>query len=614
MNISMNRRDFIKIAGVGTAALLAPAWAKDRPLGIEPEWDGISNPHEELKNIGDKFSFGIIADSQVGHADSTSTLYKNANFGLSKSIEELNKHEPNIEFLVHLGDLVNVPNKPSFDNWYKRVSKFDGTHVVNHGNHDTIPPYTRFRDYEEKLNGIRSVYYSFDVGKWHFITMPANIEFGNYDNLEVVEPMMKWLKKDLRANKDRPTIVFMHLHYMPQGLSQLEWYSHSQELKRRLLMAFTEHGNVKYYFNGHVHNGIKVTMKTAWTYKEINFMTLPSGTAPRPFGEEYSDFEEGLERGGYYTIVDVDGDNVTIRSRLSAVDGEFTYPDKFKKFTPEDDRRCFTKAIDIPPKVRLHEGGFETGINEWYKPYRYICDKKPGFLNEWRMKYKNEGHHSGYVYAKPMGENWVNDEYNEFYQILNAPKDGDPVFKGSYFIADPAESGGGYYRLIGIGGPKTKGEFKFLMEFDFSEAEDEYKSDYYPRAMGYHISGSVSSWMYLQNLGNKKQGMFIRLPKTPLKWHNLEINISDLYDKAMGKSGAYDKLGVNRFMLAAGVWSNKGVDKGSGAFFDSISLSGMNEFRPSMINENIIEVDKSIFETGFGQALHDKVEARKKNK
>jgi len=582
-------------------------YAYDRPLGIDPNVDGITNPHSELLKIGDKFSFGIIADSQVGHADANTGLYGHANYGLSQAIKELNERYPKIEFIIHLGDIVNVPDDPSLQNWRDRIMPFKGVHIVNHGNHDTSPPYTKFRDYQEQVNGTRSVYYSFDVGKWHFVTLPANIEFGNYDNLEVIEPMLEWLERDLETNKDRPTIMLVHLHFMPIGLSQLEWYSHSAKLKRRMLDIMTKWGNVKYYLNGHVHNGIKVTIKTAWTYKGITFLTMPTGTSPRPFGEEYEDFKDGLNRGGYYSVADVDGDKITFKSRLTGVDAEMVYPEKFNDFSEDIDKRCLTRGIDLPYLPKLLNGSFEFGLDHWFKPFRYNTDENPGFMNEWRMKYKRDGFNSAYVYAKPLGPHWIQDEYNENYQIIAAPIEGSPIFKGSYFIEEPGDSGGGFLRLIAVGGPENNGEFKFMMHFDYGEPKDQYFCDYYPRAMGYHISGKVSSWLYFVNIGKEKKGIYFNVPNEPLKWHDIQANIAQIYDDAVGEEGAYDKLGVNRFMVAAGVWCIKGVDIGSSAFFDAISLEGGCSETKSLIDGEQVKIDESVFKTEFGQWLQDQV-------
>jgi hypothetical protein len=584
---------------------------EQRPPGIDPEWDGITNPHPQLKDIPDKFSFAIIADSQVGHADpGNSSLYQNANYALTKTIEEINNDPRDIQFIIHLGDIVNVPDIKSLDNWLERAGLYTkGTHIINHGNHDTSPPYTLFRDYEQKINGIRSVYYSFDVGKWHFITLPANIEFGNYDRLEVVKPMMEWFRKDLAANKDRPTIVLVHIHFMPLGLSQLEWYTHSAELKKQMIDAMAEHGNVKWFFNGHVHNGIKVSRKTAWTYKGINFVTIPSGTAPRPFGEEYPEYEKGLTDGGYYAIAEVDGDDITLKAKLVDVDKEYVYPDTFQKFTEDIEPRLFTPIVNLPAKPALVNGSFEDCLSGWYTPYRYNCDQETGYHNEWRMKWKADGLYSGYMYTIPMGKNWLQDEYNEYYQIIEAPGD-NPVLEGSYRIEAEPELGGGYYSLMAIGGPEGDGELKFFMQFDWGSETAKYYGDYYPRAVGYHTSGKVSNWLHLQNLGKKKQGLYFTLPSEPQTWHQLTANVARLYDEAIGKPGAYEKLGVNRFVLSCGTWSVKDVETGSGAYFDAVSFTDGERDTKSVMNGEAFSADESAFKTIFGQWQQDAIDKK----
>ena len=585
---------------------VSSAFGGSQKLGIDPNWDGINNPHKELKKVGDTFSFAIVGCAQVGHEDDKNALFTNAQYGLKTTVQELNAMEHRPDFAVFLGDLVNKPDRPSIENFYNLIKPLKSFIVLNHGNHDTPPPYTRFRDLEEKVNGIRSVYYSFDVGRWHFITLPANIEFGNYGRLEVKKPMMEWLAKDLEANKNRPTIVFVHMHFMPSGLTQLEWYTHTTKFKRELLDSLSKWGNVKWYFNAHVHNGIKVALKTAWTYKGINFLTVPSGTSPRPYGEEFSQFAEGLDRGGYYSIVDVNDEKVTIRSRLSGKQGEFVFPDKFQEFSEDKDLRLLTRAIDLPARPMLQDGDFEKGISGWYVPQRYVCDGDvTGFLTEWRMKHKREGAHSGYVYAIPLGKNWLRDEYNEFYQVVAMPQGNTPIFKGSYFIEQPAQAGGGYYRLIAIGGTEGQGEFKFLMQFDWGKPQDQRSSDYYPRAMGYHIAGEVSSWLYLQKIGKEKKGMYFHIPSDPGKWHDLQINIPALYDQAMGSPGAFAKLGVRRFMIAAGVWSIKDVEIGSGAFFDAITFENGLKDVPSRIEADLVQTSDEVFKTSFGQELQD---------
>ncbi len=42
---------------------------------------------------------------------------------------------------------------------------------------------------------------------------------------------------------------------------------------------------MKYYFNGHVHNGLKNAAKLAWEYRGTRFFTVPTVIHTRPFGD-----------------------------------------------------------------------------------------------------------------------------------------------------------------------------------------------------------------------------------------------------------------------------------------------------------------------------------------
>lgn len=108
------------------------------------------------------------------------------------------------------------------------------------------------------------------------ILWPCNLD-GNTEAQRAVETeMLAWLAEDLEANKSRPTVIFEHLHTLPIGLAQAEWYTFPLKLRAALMDLYTRHGNVCWYFNGHVHNGLKVASKTSWRYKGINVVNCPT--------------------------------------------------------------------------------------------------------------------------------------------------------------------------------------------------------------------------------------------------------------------------------------------------------------------------------------------------
>ena len=150
-------------------------------------------------------------------------------------------------------------------------------------------PYQGFIDLHKKYNNYEKAYYSFDWGKWHFVVLSCNFK--------LKEDELLWLENDLSAAKNKPTIVLEHLHLIPLGLSQLEFYGFEINTRKKLLDLMTRYGNVRYYFNGHVHNGIQASLKMSKNYRGINFITVPTIIHTRPFGEEFPAFAKGGEIG-----------------------------------------------------------------------------------------------------------------------------------------------------------------------------------------------------------------------------------------------------------------------------------------------------------------------------
>ena len=217
-----------------------------------------------------------------------------------------------------------------------------GNHDVRDFDVDAI-----FRPVQKAFNGTTNDTFSFDCGQWHFVVMPTRELL---TNPEKEEAFLKWLDQDLRSNRGRPTMGFMHYHLLPVGTSQLEFYTYSISYKNRLLDALTRYGNVKYVFSGHVHSGIKNSVKTAWEYGGVNFIVAPSPVRPRPFGEEYPEYT--LD-GGYYLKVEVQGKSVRLLGHQIGRTAEHRYPASASKFDFAVAPRYFKAVWDLPAETKL---------------------------------------------------------------------------------------------------------------------------------------------------------------------------------------------------------------------------------------------------------------------
>jgi len=375
---------------------------------------------------------------------------------------------------------------------------------------------------------------------------------------------------------------------LPQGLTQLEWYTFPLDLRLKLMDLLTKYGNVKFYFNGHVHNGIQTSVKTSWHYKGIDFITAPTIIAPRNFGEEFDPYQRGTTEGGYYLVVDVDGKNLTIRGRLVGQEREFRYPRHLRLFHEDLEPRWFHRTTELPSNAKLLNGDFGHGLHGWKPCYRYVSDNDPGFV--WKACKKGK-QHAAYVFTRskePLF--WANDEMMELYQTVAVPVGGSPVLRAEYLIEEKPVDGGGYIRLNAM----SNNEFKFMMVFKWGE--NERKADILVRGFGYALTGTAQGWTFLQDLGRNRQGFFWNVPSEPGTWHSLTADIGVLHDAALGSPGAFAQLGITKLFLAMGTWVNRSQGAASGAYFANFSLAANPQLNSSIdgnafpINEDVTVV------------------------
>ncbi len=373
MSTGTRRREFLQgMALLSTSALLPAATGKGAEPSLFPSLDA----------VGNQFRIALIADTQVGPADAKGVVPATSQRKMSMIVDEINAMSPAPAFVLFNGDQVENVEKPKVDNFLARAQKLKPLSILVHGNHDGVHPYAEFQAMQKTLNGTDGIYFSWNTGDWHFAAIPTNIPSDEYG-----KEVLDWLEQDLFAHRDRPTIVFPHYHLMPQGLSQLEWYTYDRPFRLRCYDIFRRAGNVRYAIGGHVHNGIQTSLKTAWTYQGTHYLVAPTCTASRNFGEDFPQFSLGLPQGphdsggGYYLLLDFDGKEVTLRGRLVGVKEEFLFPPKFKEYVDQEPL-WLADLTALPVNPALVNGSFNDGLARWNQPYRYVADQDPGFITK----------------------------------------------------------------------------------------------------------------------------------------------------------------------------------------------------------------------------------------
>lgn len=400
----------------------------------------VSKPEKE------QFRFFINADPQMGPEKTERKGLKILNELLENFVTEVNqenKKQP-VDFVVYNGDLVWDPYQDAFDNFTRIVSKQEVPVKLVHGNHDGYDDDPKFFQTQKTLSGYEKLNYSFDYGNWHFVVVGAQEKY-LHENQKKAQ--LAWLKKELTDNQDKQVMLFMHYHIMPVGLSQMEFYTYWPiEFKNQMLDAITEHGNVKYAFTGHVHVGVKASIKSSLEYKGTKFINSPTPVMARPFGEEYEQFEDNPDdryfRRGFYLEVKVDGDKVEMLGRKIQHKFKAPYPDKFKSFKISMDNRFFKPESKTKPNKIIKNPSFIKGFEGWNKSYRYEKDKKPAFNN-------TVINGSNFLNLKAPWGSWSFDEYMETYQIIEFDTSQPNHLQYNFDLPKfSKKGGGGFFKLI----------------------------------------------------------------------------------------------------------------------------------------------------------------------
>ncbi len=222
-----------------------------------------------------EFEIGIVADCQYCNCETENNrFYQKSPERLRKAVKELNKHA--LDYAIHLGDFIDRDFQ-SFDTvapiW--NSLKSDRYHVL--GNHDFSVEDSLKPMIFEKMN-IEDRYYSILINKWRFIVLDGNdlslhgaltdckkwqtdslfrlLSDKNRPNLEIWNgglstEQLKWVENELQLATENKERVGFYCHFPSLGEEQ----THNLWNYEQLLSLIDQYPCVKFYFNGHNHDG-----------------------------------------------------------------------------------------------------------------------------------------------------------------------------------------------------------------------------------------------------------------------------------------------------------------------------------------------------------------------
>lgn len=230
----------------------------------------------KLSKSQNNFTFLTFGDMHL--ADRTSDL---AQFeGFAKEISELVKSSGDRPiYAVTLGDMTWeiywYSRNFGFTEYIKTLNdQIKGLQIFQcMENHDN--DYKAYSDWEASLkftNEIAPTYYSFNIGKVHFIVLD-NIDCSNYDGTtsrnykgHVSSEQLNWLRKDLSyVDKLTPIMIMKHIHVFYPNSTTSFTIGHDEENTKALFHILD--GYKTRFITGHTHTMHNVTPDDAITGK-----------------------------------------------------------------------------------------------------------------------------------------------------------------------------------------------------------------------------------------------------------------------------------------------------------------------------------------------------------
>lgn len=209
-------------------------------------------------------TFGVIADPQYANTATSGTRYYRSSLTkLAQAADSFQVHA--VPLVAVLGDFINgytatdtAPALRDLDSVNLRLNRFTGEKYAVIGNHD-VTSLSKAEFLGRVSTSVRSNYYSFDKGNFHFVVIDGNyradgVDF-NHNNFTwsdawVSPAEITWLTADLAAAGTKTVFAFIH-YILDTTVTSGECLKNAGELLR----IFENAGNVKAVFSGHNHAG-----------------------------------------------------------------------------------------------------------------------------------------------------------------------------------------------------------------------------------------------------------------------------------------------------------------------------------------------------------------------
>ena len=269
-----------------------------------------------------------------------------------------------------LGDIVHE-NMSLYDNYIAGLKTLGFPMFNVLGNHDNDATATTDvegrRVFEEKLG---PTYYSFNIGKLHFVVLDNlimnlnnNGELKGYDVQGLTDEIWQWLQNDL-AHVDRSATLMVAAHSPMFKL--INTHNRGAQYKEEYGNLFAEFAKV-HIWTGHAHNTYNYNYPASSKWSVIEEHTVARSTGELWTNEYLAD---GTPRG--YTVVEVDGDNVEWHFKPTIYQtGSFVSTSKYTSKKPSYTYRDWNYSNGVAKMKSDNSTLSEAYQMKVYKPGQY---------------------------------------------------------------------------------------------------------------------------------------------------------------------------------------------------------------------------------------------------
>ncbi len=267
----------------------------------------------------------------------------------SRCIRQAYSTMPNVDFLLHAGDLINAANNdPEWGEWFYAGGWIYGMKpsIATPGNHEyqrnewgdrTLSTHWRptFTLPENGPEGLKETVYYTDYQNTRFISLNTQ---AMYESDQAVLEQQKWLEKVLRDNPNKWTIV---THHHPIYSTK---FGRNNERIRIALQPLYEEFGVDLVLQGHDHTyGRGHNLGFGTSNKKDGPVYVVSVSGPKMYDLSFDDWLERVASNTQlYQLIRVDGD--VLRYEAYTATGKL-----YDAFSLQKDKNRMSTFIDQAP-------------------------------------------------------------------------------------------------------------------------------------------------------------------------------------------------------------------------------------------------------------------------